>query len=149
MEEDLQAWLESLFQPDVKPVQVKRRRKSENLTSEERLKLSIRRERNRMAAARCRQRKDEWIEELQRQEDELQREKNEFLSEIRSLTEQKDRFSAMLASHNCNTGEQTFPFCPPLEFPVPQIKFNFNSLMEGGTGLTPDTPDEKVILTLK
>ncbi|XP_048830576.1 v-fos FBJ murine osteosarcoma viral oncogene homolog Ab [Brienomyrus brachyistius] len=76
-----------------------RRGKIEQLSPEEEEKRNVRRERNKMAAAKCRNRRRELTDTLQAETDALEDEKSILQSEIANLMKEKDRLEFILAAH--------------------------------------------------
>uniref|UniRef100_A0A3P8RPT8 Protein c-Fos n=1 Tax=Amphiprion percula TaxID=161767 RepID=A0A3P8RPT8_AMPPE len=73
------------------------RRKLPSKEEEERRR--IRRERNKIAAAKCRNRRKELIDTLQAETDTLEEEKSALQTEIANLLKEKERLEHVLASH--------------------------------------------------
>uniref|UniRef100_A0A8C4QUY9 FOS-like antigen 1a n=1 Tax=Eptatretus burgeri TaxID=7764 RepID=A0A8C4QUY9_EPTBU len=69
------------------------------LNSEEEEKRQLRRERNKIAAARCRNRRRELTEKLQNETDLLEEEKARLQSAISILQKEKDHLEIILATH--------------------------------------------------
>uniref|UniRef100_A0A8C9WL47 Protein c-Fos n=1 Tax=Scleropages formosus TaxID=113540 RepID=A0A8C9WL47_SCLFO len=76
-----------------------RRGKAEQLSPEEEEKRKIRRERNKMAAAKCRNRRRELTDTLQAETDGLEDEKSRLQTEIANLMKEKERLEFILAAH--------------------------------------------------
>ncbi|XP_042300900.1 proto-oncogene c-Fos [Sceloporus undulatus] len=76
-----------------------RRGKMEQLTPEEEEKRRIRRERNKMAAAKCRNRRRELTDTLQAETDHLEEEKSALEAEIAQLLKEKEQLEFILAAH--------------------------------------------------
>ncbi|KAM8833901.1 protein c-Fos [Synchiropus picturatus] len=76
-----------------------RKAKAEQLSPEEEEKKRIRRERNKMAAAKCRNRRRELTDTLQAETDQLEEEKAALETEIANLMKEKERLEFILASH--------------------------------------------------
>ncbi|XP_044024327.1 proto-oncogene c-Fos [Siniperca chuatsi] len=68
-------------------------------SKEEEERRRIRRERNKIAAAKCRNRRRELIDTLQAETDKLEDEKSALQSEIDDLLKEKERLEQVLASH--------------------------------------------------
>uniref|UniRef100_A0A3B4UST7 Protein c-Fos n=1 Tax=Seriola dumerili TaxID=41447 RepID=A0A3B4UST7_SERDU len=66
---------------------------------EEEERRRIRRERNKIAAAKCRNRRRELIDTLQAETDKLEEEKSALQTEIADLLKEKERLEQVLASH--------------------------------------------------
>ncbi|XP_027855942.1 proto-oncogene c-Fos-like isoform X2 [Xiphophorus couchianus] len=76
-----------------------RKGKTEQLSPEEEEKKRIRRERNKMAAAKCRNRRRELTDTLQAETDKLEEEKAALETEIANLLKEKERLEFILATH--------------------------------------------------
>ncbi|CAM5151771.1 unnamed protein product [Natator depressus] len=76
-----------------------RRGKIEQLSPEEEEKRRIRRERNKMAAAKCRNRRRELTDTLQAETDQLEEEKSTLQTEIANLLKEKEKLEFILAAH--------------------------------------------------
>ncbi|XP_039586435.1 protein fosB-like, partial [Passer montanus] len=72
---------------------------SPQLTPEEEEKRRVRRERNKLAAAKCRNRRRELTDRLQAETDQLEEEKAELESEIAELRKEKERLEFVLVAH--------------------------------------------------
>nr|XP_060614318.1 protein c-Fos [Anolis sagrei ordinatus] len=85
-----------------------RRGKVEQLTPEEEEKRRIRRERNKMAAAKCRNRRRELTDTLQSETDLLEEEKASLQTEIANLLKEKEKLEFILAAHRpaCKVPEE-------------------------------------------
>ncbi|XP_068437116.1 fos-related antigen 2 [Clinocottus analis] len=77
-----------------------RRKRDEQLTPEEEEKRRVRRERNKLAAAKCRNRRRELTEMLQGETEKLEEEKSDLQKEIENLQKEKDKLEFMLVAHN-------------------------------------------------
>ncbi|KAM9355167.1 fos-related antigen 2 [Pholidichthys leucotaenia] len=77
-----------------------RRKRDEQLTPEEEEKRRVRRERNKLAAAKCRNRRRELTETLQGETEKLEEEKADLQKEIETLQKEKDKLEFMLVAHN-------------------------------------------------
>uniref|UniRef100_A0A8C2BQI9 Protein c-Fos n=1 Tax=Cyprinus carpio TaxID=7962 RepID=A0A8C2BQI9_CYPCA len=69
------------------------------LSPEEEEKKRVRRERNKMAAAKCRNRRRELTDTLQAETDELEDEKSALQNDIANLLKEKERLEFILAAH--------------------------------------------------
>ena len=69
------------------------------LDADEEEKRRIRRERNKLAAARCRKRRVDQIESLQKDVDDWEERKRQLQAEIASLQQQRDEFKLILDAH--------------------------------------------------
>ncbi|XP_051943049.1 protein c-Fos [Hippocampus zosterae] len=76
-----------------------RKAKAEQLSPEEEEKKRIRRERNKMAAAKCRNRRRELTDTLQAETDKLEEENASLETEIANLLKEKERLEFILATH--------------------------------------------------
>ncbi|XP_033844705.1 protein c-Fos [Periophthalmus magnuspinnatus] len=85
-----------------------RKGKGEQLSPEEEEKKRIRRERNKMAAAKCRNRRRELTDTLQAETDKLEEEKAALDTEIAILLKEKERLEFILATHKpvCQMSEE-------------------------------------------
>ncbi|KAG2468374.1 fos-related antigen 2 isoform X1 [Polypterus senegalus] len=106
-----------------------RRKRDEQLTPEEEEKRRVRRERNKLAAAKCRNRRRELTEQLQGETEKLEEEKAGLQKEIECLQKEKDKLEFMLVAHN--------PVCklPPEERCVPQTSPISQSCRSGDSSL--------------
>ncbi|XP_023668694.2 protein c-Fos-like [Paramormyrops kingsleyae] len=84
---------------DSKNYNTGRRGRNEQLSSEEEQKRRVRRERNKLAAAKCRNRRREITDTLQAETDSLEDEKSALQNEIASLLKQKERLELILLVH--------------------------------------------------
>ncbi|XP_051722894.1 protein c-Fos [Ctenopharyngodon idella] len=114
-----------------------RKSKSEQLSPEEEEKKRIRRERNKMAAAKCRNRRRELTDTLQAETDKLEEDKAALQAEIESLLKEKERLEYVLATHKplCQLPEELdclFPESPqPLPTPETSSKLSEDSPQDG------------------
>ncbi|XP_068998164.1 v-fos FBJ murine osteosarcoma viral oncogene homolog Ab [Embiotoca jacksoni] len=76
-----------------------KRGRAEQVTAEEEEKRKIRRERNKQAAAKCRNRRRELTDTLQAETDELEDEKSGLQNDIANLLKEKERLEFILAAH--------------------------------------------------
>lgn len=76
-----------------------KRSRSEQLSPEEEEKKRVRRERNKMAAAKCRNRRRELTDTLQAETDQLEDEKSALQNDIANLLKEKERLEFILAAH--------------------------------------------------
>uniref|UniRef100_A0A8C1KFK8 V-fos FBJ murine osteosarcoma viral oncogene homolog Aa n=1 Tax=Cyprinus carpio TaxID=7962 RepID=A0A8C1KFK8_CYPCA len=98
-----------------------RKSKSEQLSPEEEEKKRIRRERNKMAAAKCRNRRRELTDTLQAETDKLEEDKAALQAEIENLLKEKERLEYVLASHKplCQLPEELDCLFPESPQPLP------------------------------
>ncbi|XP_050991738.1 protein fosB isoform X2 [Labeo rohita] len=92
----------------------RRRARDETLTPEEEEKRRVRRERNKLAAAKCRNRRRELTDRLQSETDILEEEKAELEAEISELQKEKERLEFVLVAHQpgCKIPYQDQPPAP-------------------------------------
>ncbi|XP_008324935.1 fos-related antigen 1a isoform X2 [Cynoglossus semilaevis] len=76
-----------------------RRRADEHLSFEEMERRRIRRERNKLAAAKCRNRRRELTDSLQSETDQLEDEKSRLQKEIAELQKEKEKLELVLEAH--------------------------------------------------
>ncbi|XP_020762137.1 fos-related antigen 1 isoform X2 [Odocoileus virginianus] len=76
-----------------------RRRACEQISPEEEERRRVRRERNKLAAAKCRNRRKELTDFLQAETDKLEDEKSGLQREIEELQKQKERLELVLEAH--------------------------------------------------
>ncbi|XP_032399250.1 proto-oncogene c-Fos [Etheostoma spectabile] len=76
-----------------------RKGQKEKASKEEEERRRIRRERNKIAAAKCRNRRRELIDTLQAETDKLEDEKSTLQTEIADLLKEKERLEQVLVSH--------------------------------------------------
>ncbi|XP_059497643.1 fos-related antigen 1-like [Stegostoma tigrinum] len=76
-----------------------RRQKEEELSPEEEERRKLRRERNKLAAAKCRNRRRELTERLQAETDQLEDVKSGLQKEIADLQKEKERLEFILEAH--------------------------------------------------
>ncbi|XP_030594506.1 fos-related antigen 1a isoform X2 [Archocentrus centrarchus] len=76
-----------------------RRRNDEHLSQEEMERRRVRRERNKLAAAKCRNRRRELTDSLQNETDQLEDEKSRLQKEIAELQKQKEKLELVLEAH--------------------------------------------------
>ncbi|XP_028398759.1 cyclic AMP-dependent transcription factor ATF-3-like [Dendronephthya gigantea] len=81
--------------------------KTDELTPEEEEKRKLRRERNKMAAFRCRQRRKQHIVELEQVTEQISNSNDDLEREIEDLKEQKEKLEEMLQSHSCKKERNT------------------------------------------
>ncbi|KAI7800218.1 v-fos FBJ murine osteosarcoma viral oncogene homolog Ab [Triplophysa rosa] len=76
-----------------------KRSRAEQVSPEEDEKKRVRRERNKMAAAKCRNRRRELTDTLQAETDTLEEEKSAIQNDIAKLLKEKERLEFILAAH--------------------------------------------------
>ncbi|XP_044126320.1 fos-related antigen 1 [Bufo gargarizans] len=76
-----------------------RRRQGDHMLPEEEERRRVRRERNKIAAAKCRNRRKELTDYLQAETDKLEEEKSSLQKEIAELQKQKDKLELILDAH--------------------------------------------------
>ncbi|KAK7922456.1 hypothetical protein WMY93_009358 [Mugilogobius chulae] len=76
-----------------------RRRNDDHLSHEELERRRIRRERNKLAAAKCRNRRRELTDSLQSETDQLEDEKSRLQKEIADLQKEKEKLELVLEAH--------------------------------------------------
>lgn len=81
------------------PTTSTRRRNDEHLSQEELERRRVRRERNKLAAAKCRNRRRELTDTLQNETDQLEDEKSRLQKEIAELQKEKDKLELVLEAH--------------------------------------------------
>ncbi|KAM6158950.1 fos-related antigen 1 isoform 3-T3 [Rhynchocyon petersi] len=81
---------------------------AQQISPEEEERRRVRRERNKLAAAKCRNRRKELTDFLQAETDKLEDEKSELQREIEELQKQKERLELVLEAHRpiCKIPEQ-------------------------------------------
>ncbi|KAJ2953186.1 hypothetical protein O0L34_g761 [Tuta absoluta] len=84
-----------------------------DVSPEEEERRKIRRERNKMAAARCRKRRLDHTNELQDETDKLEEKKQALQEEIRKLNQDKDQLTAILQTHMLTCRLAKRPASPP------------------------------------
>ncbi|KAK7882628.1 hypothetical protein WMY93_028802 [Mugilogobius chulae] len=94
------------------------------LTPEEEEKRRVRRERNKLAAAKCRNRRRELTDRLQSETDILEEEKAELEAEISELQKEKERLEFVLVAHqpNCKLVYQEQPSQSSTQLPAPTLQ---------------------------
>ncbi|TSM77366.1 Proto-oncogene c-Fos [Bagarius yarrelli] len=103
-----------------------RKGKVEQLTPEEEEKKRIRRERNKMAAAKCRNRRRELTDTLQAETDKLEEDKAVLQAEIENLLKEKERLEYVLAAHKpiCQLPEELESIFPESPQPLPDSEIS-------------------------
>ncbi|KAM5127190.1 protein FosB-like [Mantella aurantiaca] len=110
-----------------RPTRTRKRTREEALTPEEEEKRRVRRERNKMAAAKCRNRRRELTDRLQNETDLLEEEKSTLESEIDELRRQKEQLEFALLTHrsSCKLPYEE-PDLPPSD---PAVSFPHGGLL--------------------
>jgi len=80
---------------------MKRRKRDNELTSEELEKRRVRRERNKQAALRCRTRRRERIDALEQETSQIEEDNHRVEKEIRDLKKQVEELHSLLKEHDC------------------------------------------------
>lgn len=91
-----------------------KRPKTESLSFEEEERRRIRRERNKVAAFKCRQRRKEHMQKLQDESDELNDENTALENELAALKAQKEQLEAMFRRHKCVISKENSVNVEPL-----------------------------------
>nr|CAD7567424.1 unnamed protein product [Timema californicum] len=93
----------------------RRPNKNTGISPEEEERRSVRRERNKMAAARCRKRRLDHTNALLAQTDDLEQKKQGLQLEIQQLQSQKEELEFILDAHKtcCRLKDMTGPSSPP------------------------------------
>ncbi|XP_068106193.1 protein FosB isoform X2 [Hyperolius riggenbachi] len=110
-----------------RPTRTRKRTREEALTPEEEEKRRVRRERNKLAAAKCRNRRRELTDRLQSETDILEEEKSTLEAEIDELQRQKEQLEFALLTHRptCKLPYED-PDLPPTD---PSISFSLGGLL--------------------
>ncbi|XP_018431180.1 PREDICTED: protein fosB [Nanorana parkeri] len=110
-----------------RPTRTRKRTREEALTPEEEEKRRVRRERNKLAAAKCRNRRRELTDRLQSETDILEEEKSTLEAEIDELQRQKEQLEFALLSHRstCKLPYEE-PDLPPSD---PAVSFPHGGLL--------------------
>ncbi|EFB26200.1 hypothetical protein PANDA_004777, partial [Ailuropoda melanoleuca] len=103
------------------------RRPCEQISPEEEERRRVRRERNKLAAAKCRNRRKELTDFLQAETDKLEDEKSSLQREIEELQKQKERLELVLEAHR--------PICK-----IPEGATESDTGGTGGTSSTSSPP---------
>ncbi|XP_058489773.1 protein fosB isoform X1 [Solea solea] len=100
------------------------------LTPDEEEKRRVRRERNKLAAAKCRNRRRELTDRLQSETDILEEEKAELEAEISELQKEKERLEFVLVAHqpNCKIPYQDQPMQASAQLPPVQSQMPHQTL---------------------
>nr|XP_046151403.1 fos-related antigen 1-like isoform X1 [Oncorhynchus gorbuscha]XP_046151404.1 fos-related antigen 1-like isoform X1 [Oncorhynchus gorbuscha]XP_046151405.1 fos-related antigen 1-like isoform X1 [Oncorhynchus gorbuscha] len=101
-----------------------RRRNDEHLSPEELARRRIRRERNKQAAAKCRNRRRELTDTLQSETDELEVKKSHLQKEIAQLQKEKEKLELVIEAHRpiCKIQDSDFDSDPSSGLPSLGIK---------------------------
>ncbi|XP_059505402.1 protein c-Fos-like [Stegostoma tigrinum] len=91
-----------------------RRGKTDQLSPEDEEKRKVRRERNKLAAAKCRNRRRELTDSLQTETEKLEGEKSVLETEVAELLKEKEKLEFILAAHRpvCRIPEPEAPGLP-------------------------------------
>ncbi|KAL9954393.1 hypothetical protein ACROYT_G041925 [Oculina patagonica] len=76
--------------------------KKQQLTPDEEQRRKLRRERNKVAASKCRMKRKEHVNTLRKASDELEAANSQLESEIAYLTAEREQLEMMLDAHVCN-----------------------------------------------
>ncbi|KAJ6654166.1 hypothetical protein lerEdw1_007263 [Lerista edwardsae] len=112
------------------PVLAPRRRHSDHMSPEEEERRRLRRERNKLAAAKCRNRRKELTDTLQAETDQLEAEQSGLRKEVAELQKQKERLELVLEAHRpickisgeSSSGEEEGGGSRPAPQPQPPVK---------------------------
>ncbi|XP_078090691.1 protein c-Fos-like [Mustelus asterias] len=118
-----------------------RRGKAEQLSPEDEEKRKVRRERNKLAAAKCRNRRRELTDSLQTETEQLEGQKSTLETEIAELLKEKERLEFILAAHRpvCRLPEQEGRFLPNSQRADPQVAaFPAPAAAQDSSGPAPD-----------
>lgn len=83
-----------------------------NLTPEEEHKRHVRRERNKLAAARCRRRREDYTNELLKEVDQLEMKKKGLQMEVQDLKREKEDLDILLETHLISCKRPIRPVSP-------------------------------------
>ena len=102
-----------------------------NLSPEEAERRRVRRERNKLAAAKCRKRRMDHTAQLQEETEELESVQKEIHNEILSLQQQKEQLEFILQAHkvHCKRG---IPFAPLPAVYIPPLTLGGGGGDDGG-----------------
>ncbi|CAH3175984.1 unnamed protein product [Porites evermanni] len=81
--------------------------KNQQLTPEEEQRRKLRRERNKVAASKCRMKRKEHVNTLRKASEELEAANSQLESEIAYLTAEREQLEMMLDAHVCNMEKVT------------------------------------------
>ncbi|XP_005102859.2 fos-related antigen 2 [Aplysia californica] len=112
-----------------------RRNKDEKLPPEEEERRRVRRERNKVAAAKCRQRRVDHTNELVEETEELEAEQSKLESEIQSLQQEREQLEFILQAHQpmCKVNSSRSTAAPATSS---KVKVEPEHLMVGGASET-------------
>ncbi|KAJ0173748.1 hypothetical protein K1T71_010897 [Dendrolimus kikuchii] len=117
----------------------------QDLSPEEEERRKIRRERNKMAAARCRKRRLDHTNELQEETDKLEEKKQSLQDEIRKLNNDREHLQAILQTHlqslSCRLNKRSTS--PPDVKPF-QGPYVYNDVPEDGVRVKVEVMDSGV-----
>ncbi|XP_023954929.1 transcription factor kayak isoform X4 [Bicyclus anynana] len=119
----------------------------QDITPEEEERRKVRRERNKMAAARCRKRRLDHTNELQEETDQLEEKKQMLQDEIRKLNADKEQLQAILSNHMpmCRLNKRSTS--PPDVKPF-QETYGYPDIAEDGVRVKVEVIDQTVDLGL-
>ncbi|KAM3866817.1 fos-related antigen 1a [Diretmus argenteus] len=123
-----------------------RRRNDELLSQEELERRRVRRERNKLAAAKCRNRRRELTDTLQGETDELEDEKSRLQKEISQLQREKEKLELVLEAHRpiCKIEDSDSDSDPtPVLSSLIGIKMEPGHYNKPGPSTKPQTKPEK------
>ncbi|XP_077408391.1 v-fos FBJ murine osteosarcoma viral oncogene homolog Ab [Vanacampus margaritifer] len=98
-----------------RPHSTTKRGRTEQISPAEEAKRTVRRERNKQAAAKCRNRRRELTDTLQAETDQLEDEKSNLQNDIANLLKEKERLEFILAAHQpvCKVPAELVSDFPP------------------------------------
>lgn len=102
----------------------------QDISPEEEERRQVRRERNKMAAARCRKRRLDHTNELQDETDKLEEKKQSLKEEIRKLNSEREQLHSVLEAHMISCRLHKRPASPPdvkpfqdsIPYPYPMVE---------------------------
>ncbi|XP_050354186.1 transcription factor kayak isoform X1 [Nymphalis io] len=115
----------------------------QDISPEEEERRKIRRERNKMAAARCRKRRLDHTNELQEETDRLEEKNQAFKDEIRKLNADVDQLQAILRNHLPLCGLEKRSTSPPDVKPF-QDPYDYPEMPEDGVRVKVEVMDPVV-----
>lgn len=113
----------------------------QDATPEEEERRKVRRERNKMAAARCRKRRLDHTNELQDETERLEEKKQALHEEIRKLTHDKDNLHTILQTHLLTCRMAKRPASPPDVKPFQDTYAYSRDMPEDGVRVKVETMD--------